>query len=509
MKYLLAFLLFLGVSAPAQANWNVAESDRFIVYSESRAADVKNFAEMLERFHRAMELESGRKIPVPSPSSRVSVYMVGSKSDLRKLHGRGNSNVAGFYIPRASGSVAFVPFIKIASGGTDFSFTVLLHEYAHHFLIASSRHAMPRWLSEGAAEYFASARFPRDGSIEIGLPNNNRARELSNAAEVSLRELLDHELYAKRKTNRYTAFYGRSWLLFHYLRFEPSRAGQLDRYWQAVANGAESMEAAEIVFGDLDVLEKELRSYNKQRRMAGMRFAAKDVAHGVVTVRELSDGVSAMMPVIMRSKRGVGEESAEEVVEQARAIAGRYPDDPGVLAALAEAEYDAGYDARAISAATNAIARDNGRKNAHVQHGLALFRMAEDADDQAAAYAAAMKPFQALNKLENDHPLPLIYYYRSFVRRGEMPSESARAALERAAVLAPFDHSLAMDTALMLAAEGQVDLATYMLGPVAANPHGGRRARAAEVLIQALKEAPDGKPFNTRLILDNMDDDTQ
>mgnify|MGYP006200143097 CR=1 FL=1 len=28
-----------------------------------------------------------------------------------------------------------------------------------------------------------------------------------------------------------------------------------------------------------------------------------------------------------------------------------------------------------------------------------------------------MKPFKALNAIENDHPLPLIYHYRSFAER--------------------------------------------------------------------------------------------
>lgn len=107
-----------------------------------------------------------------------------------------------------------------------------------------------------------------------------------------------------------------------------------------------------------------------------------------------------------------------------------------------------------------------------------------------------MQPFFALNGLENDHPLPLIYYFRSFGLRNVRPPEDAKAAIERAAMLAPFDHSVAMDAAFMLAQEGKIELARYLLGPVAANPHGTGMASFAQAIIDAMETAPEGTPFN-------------
>jgi len=62
--------------------------------------------------------------------------------------------------------------------------TILLHEYAHHFLISSQRSAMPKWVSEGAAQFFASAAFEGDGSVKIGRPNGSRGFELTYAVRV-------------------------------------------------------------------------------------------------------------------------------------------------------------------------------------------------------------------------------------------------------------------------------------------------------------------------------------
>lgn len=502
--------LALLTAQPVLAEWNKVESDRFVIYSDSRAEDLAEFARMLERYHVAMELESGRKVPVPSPSNRLTIYLVGSVDELREIYGSPNSAVGGFYIPRANGSVAFAPNIRTRAadgsrgptgtrrknGGGDTlppQFGTLLHEYAHHFLIGSARHAMPRWLSEGAAEYFSSARFNPDGSVDLGLPNNDRAYEISQAAPVSVTELLDYETYRKNRGNLYDAYYGRSWLLVHYLRFNPERAGQLTQYWQAVATGTDSLTAGKRFFGDLAVLERELKAYGRQRSMSGMRFASADIRIGTVQVAALSAGHAAMMPVIMRSKRGVDETSAADVVIDARKVAARFPGDAAVLEALAEAEFDAKNDDAAIAAADAAIAADRMARNAYVQKGYALFRKAADADDREAAFTAAMRPFEALNAIESDHTQPLVHYFRSFTQRGVSPPEDARHAIERASELAPFDQTLAIEVALLKASEGESAVARYLLGPVAADPHGGKRAAAARGLIDRLAAAPEGQ----------------
>lgn len=510
LRGVVAALLLAFIAHPALAEWHKAESERFVIYSDSRAEDLGEFAQMLERYHVAMEMESGRKVVVPSPSSRLTIYLVGSIEELRAIYGSSNSNVGGFYIPRANGSVAFVPNIRTrtAEGGRGAigtrrkrgggnalpsEFGTLLHEYAHHFLIGSARHAMPRWLSEGAAEYFSSARFNPDGSVDLGLPNNDRAYEISQAAPVSVIELLDDETYRKNRGRRYDAFYGRSWLLFHYLRFNPARSGQLAQYWEAVANGTDSLTAGQRFFGDLATLERELSAYARQRSLAGMRFPGEAIQIGAVRVAPISEGHAAMMPVIQRSKRGVNAERAAELVIDARKIAERYPGDAAVLSGLAEAEYDAGNDDAAIAAADAAIAADRMALDAYVQKGYALFRKAAAADDKEAAFVAAMRPFEALNGIEADHTQPLIHYYRSFTRRGVAPPEAARHALERASELAPFDQLLAIEVALLKASEGENTIARFLLSPVAADPHGGKRATAARNLMEQLAGTPDGQ----------------
>ncbi len=501
-----AVLAIAAIATPAAAEWYEASSEHFVIYADDREADIRTFAQNLERYHSAMAFLTGRKSETPSPSNRVVIFAVGGERAMRSLSG--DKQIAGFYVPRAGGSRAFVQDIRNqASGYPDFTTIVLLHEYAHHFLLSSSRFAKPRWLDEGAAEFFAAASFERDGSMWIGRPAQHRAGDLAYADPVHVRELLDPALYEDKKVKGFDAFYAKSWLLYHYLTFNTERRPQFNTYLLNLANGMEQKAAGDAAFGDLDQLEKELRAYVRQPRMTAIKLTPDKLSTGTIALRKLTPGEGAMMPLQIRSQRGVDSEEAAALLGEARLVAAKYPEDAGVLTALAEAEFDAGHDAEAIAAADKALALDPSRANAYVQKGYALFRIASETegDKRAAAFNAAIKPFSALNKLENDHPLPLIYFYRAQVERGAAPSENARAALERAAILAPFDHGLQINAAIMLAGEGKIAFARTLLAPVAANPHGGGAAARAKQLLAAMTEAAEGTPLDLAKLPEPVD----
>jgi hypothetical protein len=64
--------------------------------------------------------------------------------------------------------------------------TVLLHEYAHHFLISNSGFPDPRWVGEGAAEFFSSVKFNDGRRIEHRHANAIRYAELAYAKNVTV-----------------------------------------------------------------------------------------------------------------------------------------------------------------------------------------------------------------------------------------------------------------------------------------------------------------------------------
>jgi tetratricopeptide (TPR) repeat protein len=490
-------LSLLALPVIAHADWMEASSPHFVVYADESERDIRQFSEQLERYHAAMGIITGVANETPSPSNRVTVFVVSSQREVQRLLGAGSQNVGGFYLPRAGGPLAFVP--KVRSGGKeiDQSMVVLLHEYAHHFMLSNSTFPSPRWLGEGAAEFFSSARFGADGGVTLGLPNTMRYVEIAYARDVSVEELLDPDLYEKKHGQAFDSFYGKSWALYHYLVFEPARRGQLHSYLQGLAAGKRSREAAVAAFGDLKTLDHELDSYLKRPKILSMMLAPAAVATtGKIDVRPLRPGEIAMMPIRMRSRRGVTPEQAKEVVADAREVAAKFKDDPAVLAALSEAEFDAGNDTEAIAAADAAIALDPRQVRAYVEKGYALFRQARDASDKEAAYKQAIAPFVALNKFENDNPLPLIFYYRSFAERGVKPPEQAALALRRAADLAPYDLDLRLELAEYEIDAGDYPAARSNLVPVAYNPHAGANSPMALAARELIERIDGGSPPN-------------
>jgi tetratricopeptide (TPR) repeat protein len=493
-RLLLPLLAVLAMPSASHAKWMEASSDHFVIYADDTPSELQQFSLQLERFHGAMAFLLRTGNAVPSPSNRVTVFVVKNDRAVRKLAGDGAQFVYAFYQPRAGGSLAIVPAIDATSSSPSFSMIALLHEYAHHFQLSAARFPWPRWFVEGSAEFFASARFERDGAVMLGMAAQHRAGELSYAADVTATQLLDPESYEKQERRGYDAYYGRAWLLYHYLTFGKDRQGQFDQYLKRMQEGQSSADAARSTFGDLAKLDSDMDKYLRQRTITAARVPPTWLQPGPVHLRELSAGEAEMMPIRVRSRRGVTRQQALALLPEARAIAARHPQDASVLTALAEAEHDAGNDDQAIAAADAALALDLRQVNAYVQKGYALFRKAEAATDKAQAYRAARAPFLALNKIENDHPLPLVYYYLAFGKQGLRPSEMAVKALDRAVELAPFDLGLRFMLAWQAISDEQADKAIANLTPLAYNPHGGQSAEMARKLLNRVKS---GEPLNS------------
>lgn len=193
-----ALAIALATPGAAHAAWLEASSDHFVIYADDSEKDVRRFSDQLERYHAAMAFVTGIGQEVPSPSNRVTVFVVKTGSEVRRLMGGDNKFVAGFYKSSAGRSIAVVSNITPGGAKLDFSMTKLLHEYAHHFLLSTSGFPQPRWLSEGSAEFYSSASFFADGSVGLGQPAHHRAGELSYSLKVTAEDLLDPDDYAKR-----------------------------------------------------------------------------------------------------------------------------------------------------------------------------------------------------------------------------------------------------------------------------------------------------------------------
>jgi tetratricopeptide (TPR) repeat protein len=489
VRWLCGLLILIGTPAFAGPKWLEASSAHFIVYADQKESDVRQFADRLERYHNAVSAKL--KLPldaVVSPSNRVTIYVVKDINKIRKLYGGNNKFIAGFYQPRAGASVAFISEVDVAGKLPDFSEVILLHEYAHHLMFASSARSVPLWYGEGFAEYYASAGFEKNGSVWLGRPSQYRGPELAFAKNVPIEQLLDTQSYvAKQKRNEPDNFYGRSWILFHYLTYSTERVGQMAQYLDRLSKGDSEIDAAKAAFGDLKKLDQDVVRYSKQSKMSANLLSGTGLQPGPITIRALRAGEGAMMPLLLQSKRGVDSEQAKILLPEVRKVAAQFADDPAVLSTLAEAEHDAGNYPEAIAAADRSITLRPDEINAYLQKGLAMMALANDNDDPEKAWADVRKHFIKMNKVENDHPLALKYFYTSYQGQGRKPTANATNALEKALELAPFDSDLRW----MLAEQQMNDMrfaeAINTITPLAFNPHNEGYADQAKELLESAK----------------------
>ncbi|MET3724565.1 tetratricopeptide (TPR) repeat protein [Sphingomonas trueperi] len=483
---LLALFLAVLAARPSHADWRVAETAHFIVYANASEAALRRNAERLEKFDKALRLSRGILESSLGKAGRLTVYFVGTKGRVAAL--AGTANVAGFYIPRAGASVAFVPGDLFGEGPLALgSQQVLQHEYAHHFLATTwSDAAFPSWVSEGWAEFHATASFDRAGNLRFGAAPLYRTRGLQTADPLPIRQILAGAAGRLRADQR-EALYGRGWALVHYLSFEPSRRGQLSAYLDAITKERTSPEAAAVAFGDLDALNKELERFLQQPRISGFRIRAENLVIPPVTIRPLRPGEAAILPVRIRLDAGVDDKTAPGLFADAKTIAARFPDDPEVQRVLAEAAYDAGDYAAALAVADRAIAADPDHVEAHCYRAMAQMAIAEAAkDDTPETWAEIRRMIDRAGQLDPEDPRPLILLYRSYADRRQWPPEAARKGLMHAYALAPQDRGLRMQVAGMLVGEKKLAEARAMLLVLTYDPHASGAGAAASRMIDKI-----------------------
>lgn len=501
-------IIIAALIAPtaAHAEWQVASSNHFVVYSDDAPQRVKALTTRLETFDRA--LRRLRQVPDNrrGPATRVTVFVVDTISDVRRLYpGGSGANVGGFYSSRSTGPVAFVPRRSGDGGSTDIGAEeILLHEYSHHFMYSDWPSAIwPMWFSEGFAEFNSTAMFKSDGSVVFGAPPRSRTYGVTLDNQMPAKLLLRPSPGKMSDLQTY-ALYSRGWLLTHYLTLDPERRRQLAAYVQAINAGKPADEASQV-FGDLDALDRKMNSYVRRPSFQSIQIPASDLDVGEVTVRALSAGEAALMPVRLESEATVTDKEAKVVAANARRLAASFPNDAGAQNALAEAEYDAGNYAAAATAADRAITADPKSVHAVLYKGMALEAMERKTPTGAAAWQSIRKWYTTANRIDPENPQPLILYYQSFAAAKQPATANAEKGLLYAAALAPFDFSVRMQAARIYLQQGKVEDARKQMLPVAYSPHSGKSGDMLRAVITTLDS--DGAPAALTLLNKGLKDE--
>lgn len=481
-----AFLLAIGAQ-PARADWLRAESERFRVYSDGGERALRDYVQRLEMFDRVMQFRSGVAITT-EPPRKLPIYLVRSRSGLQRVHPQSGENVVGTYFPTEEDIFA----VAIRADGNGVSGDeVLMHEYAHHFMLGNFPGSYPAWFVEGFAEYYATADIDvRDREVVLGGYNQNRAYWIMAESWLPLDVLLTKRPGELRTSSQRATYYPVAWLLTHWFYATPERQQQLQNYLTAVAQGQDSVAAMQQATGmTLEQLRASLRRYTRERlsitKISG-QFPTADVA-----VERLSPTADDLLLINQRLKIGVPEDDRAALGEEVARLAARHGDDPLALLAAGHAGLHFGdrpAGERALQRLLELDPNDIEALQFLAQERLKQAREVED-DDQAQALRVQARGYlsRAYAAGQNDYRTLMLL---SELRRTQpgYPNENDLLTLGLALDRAPQLAAVRFPYADALVKTGKSEEAIAVLKPVANNPHGGPASILASGMIAAIEK---------------------
>lgn len=491
---LLAAALLFAAPATAEARWLRAETESFVIYSESNEKALREFAENLQRFDTTLRVVFG--ISAQGEESRLPIYILPSASDVAGLAvGSREAPIVGYYRQDSDGSFAMSYRETGRSGsiGTSGAQQTLFHEYGHHFMKRHVRAAFPGWFVEGFAEYYSTVDFDKQGRGLVGQPVYRRAYGLTVMPKMPVERVLFEPPSAMRGTGQTDVYYGRAWALTHMLFHHPARANQLGGYIRAINAGTDPKQAATDAFGDLALLDKDLNRYVDGKLAYRATREPVPVATDIRIAPVAADEDAIIM--LRLERLNASGNSAREVKarDALRAFVARQPDNAEGQFELAAAEWSIDRDTRDLAAIRAALDKALAAKPDHVRANvllgrLSLYQLREKDEENPDAWREARKPIQHANRLDPDDAVPLYAYFESFRYEGKRPSDMALKALERAFALTPENIEMRVAYAFSLANQGQFEPAMQLVKTVAFDPHDNGRGESLLKQMEALRD---------------------
>lgn len=482
---------FLVLIQPAFAEdqWIVANTKHFSVYSAYPEKKIVELAQRLERVRDTLRLLL--KASDNEEGERLDVYVVRSHDEFNKIFPGVSDDILGIYVPRASSISAIANF----SSRNDLDpYTVLQHEYVHHFMLRNYPAAYPTWFTEGFAEYFSTVEF--DGPhTTIGKYENNRARTLVDGNWSSInRTLRSPRPRAKQADDEIGMLYAFGWAAVHYSWFEDDRRNALLKYLADYDGTLPDQDPSFVTAFGLNAgkFEDKVKSYIFGKLKSRTLTFPETPQPAKVDVRRLSPGASA---IIIAAKQLEYEESGKPLsktgmksLEKLRAAAEAFPDDSFVLTAAASAEIRFGDLEKGRALAKHAIELDAKNANAYYWLGVSSEKTASTGSNNAAMIAEAKRYYAKAYAADPNHVPTLVRFADLAAQTGAMNENTLNAAL-LAHQLAPqaFDVSLAV--APLLIRGKKYNEAISVLTNVAYSPHANDSRERALALIDEAEKA--------------------
>ncbi len=249
-------------TAAGDEKWCEIRSPNFTVVSDAPVRQARHAARSLEQFRAVLQktlptLKVDAGFPLLVFAARDAVSLKGLIPADREEPGAAQPQ--GFFLSDPGRNIAVFRMDDKGEPG----YRAMYHEYVHMVTNLNFRN-LPLWLFEGLAELYSLATVSGEAS-GLGRTNSEYLEFLKASSLIPLNVLMsvtrESPYYRRRDMSR--IFYAQSWALTHYLILGDRQAhsGRLMEFLRLIRNNVPEREAAELAFGDLKALERDLEKY--------------------------------------------------------------------------------------------------------------------------------------------------------------------------------------------------------------------------------------------------------
>ncbi|HYE46335.1 MAG TPA: tetratricopeptide repeat protein [Caulobacter sp.] len=474
-----AVFLLAGLASPAEARWIRAESPRFVIYSDSPEHVARAYAEKMEMFDSLLRARHG--LPENGvPARKLPIYLLRDHDDLKRTWHTASDTIGGYYVPGSLDTFAVAPL----NGGDDI---VVMHEYAHHFMLGSFPGAYPAWMVEGFAEYYSTTVIDPK-FIEVGRVQEWRTGALLADRWIPMADLLANKYDPKR----WNEFYSQSWLLTHYLMSDPQRFEQFRAYAALVAKGGDPVSSMTQATGlTPDALQAALKKY-KSGGLKITQYRRPDFGKPPIAVTVLGPSADDLLLERLQLVGHHFKEADPNYLALVTRRAAKHPGDRLAVLTLGQAELELGDLGRARAVLEPWIKANPQDAEARFVLATHLNNLADREEDRTKAQAlrdearGLMEP--AIAAAPGDYRI-LYAYVESRRAEGGYPDKPTLDILIRAYKQAPQVTPVRMELVRALMIRRHWREARALLGPVVNNPHGGEAAEHGRKLLEQINEA--------------------
>jgi len=259
------------------------ETPRFVVLTDSDPKRAEAIANNLEALYGVLLGMLGGELSLQEePLKIVTVVYSRQRTYQAMISGAEMFEwTSGYYHP--SGAIAF----HLEAPTSDFLLGLMLHEATHAFLdrhVVARGVALPRWLSEGFAEYMGNSKVKK-GELIPGKTQKRKTYMSLAGAGIATTDAWMDVTQAKRAANtkrwltlreifgagdevffgdKRDLYYPTAWFLVHYLRHS-NTLGSEERFSELMTYAAEGYPAEpafELVYGrSVESVEEDFRQY--------------------------------------------------------------------------------------------------------------------------------------------------------------------------------------------------------------------------------------------------------